>query len=337
MPRDVAGRADGSGTRLQPGCSVPQKLIIDADPGIGDAFAIALAACDPEIDLIGVTATGGCVSGAVATQNVLAVIESVDPDKWPRLGGSDAPRPAISAFNVPGVFDPLRLNGNYGLGPKELQFAQLHNQRDSAKLLVDLVRQHPHEVNVLTLGPLSNIALASDLAPDFLDLIHGLVCLGGSVAVGGDVTAAAEFNLFADPRAARSVLCAPTQKTLVPLDVSRQASLTFDQFDRLEQSRPQSLRWFFDELLPFSLRSHREQLGLEGLPLCEVTALASISEPRHFGGDTMSIDIEPEGELSRGTAVFDRRGIPHWQQNIDVLTSVDSQGVLDYLARVLKG
>ena len=315
---------------------MPQKLIIDADPGIGDAFAIALAACDPGIDLIGVTATAGCVSGAVATQNVLTVIESVDPDKWPRLGGSGGSRPAISAFKVPGVFDPLRLNGNHGLGPKELQFAQLHNQRDSAKLLVDLVRQHPHEVSVLTLGPLTNVALASDLAPDFLDQVHRLVCLGGSVAVGGDVTAAAEFNLFADPHAARSVLCAATQKTLVPLDVSREAILTFDQFDRLKQCRPQSLRWFFDELLPFSLRSHHEQLGVEGLPLCEITALASICEPRHFSESSMSIDIEPEGELSRGAAVFDRRGIPHWQQNIDVLTSVDAQGVLDYLARVLK-
>lgn len=322
---------------LQKGSDLPRKLIIDADPGIGDAFAIAVAACDPGIDLIGVTATAGCVSGAAATQNILAIIESVDPDKWPRLGGANSPRPAFSEFKTPGFFDPLRLNGNYGLGVVELQFAQLHNQRDSAKLLVDLVRQNPHEACVLTLGPLSNVALASELAPDFLDLIHSLVCLGGSVGVGGDATAAAEFNFFADPGAARSVLCSATQKTLVPLDVARKTMLTFDQFDRLNAARPNSMRWFFEELLPFLLRAHREELGLEGLPLNAVTALASIAEPRHFGTEPMSIDIEQEGELTRGTAVFDRRGIPRWQQNIDVLTSVDSQGVLDYLTRVLKG
>jgi inosine-uridine nucleoside N-ribohydrolase len=321
-------------------------LIIDADPGIGDAFAIALAACDPGIDLIAVTATSGCVAGAVATQNILAIIESVDPDKWPRLGGSSSPRPtfpvpefsgfAFSGFKVPAFFDPLRLSGKHGLGANELPFAQLHNQRDSAKLLVDLVRQHPHEVCVLTLGPLSNVALASELAPDFLDLIHSLVCLGGSVGVGGDATAAAEFNLFADPGSARSVLCSMTQKTLVPLDVSRQATLTFDQFDRLNEFRPDTLRWFFDELLPFSLRAHREELGLEGLPLDAVTALAAIAEPRHFSTEPMSIDVEQDGELTRGASVFDRRGIPRWQQNIDVLTAVDAQGVLDYLTRVLK-
>ncbi|MDA1252561.1 MAG: nucleoside hydrolase [Planctomycetota bacterium] len=325
---------------------MPQKLIIDADPGIGDAFAIALAACDPGIDLIAVTATAGCVSGAVATQNILSIIESVDPDKWPRLGGCNALRPtfpapessasAFSGGNTAAFFDPLRLNGNYGLGATELQFAQLHNQRDSAKLLVDLVRQNPHEICVLTLGPLSNVALASELAPDFLDLIHSLVCLGGSVGAGGDVTAAAEFNLFADPGAARTVLCSHTQKALVPLDISRNAVLTFDQFDRLNESRPDSLRWFFDELLPFSLRAHREELGLEGLPLDAVTALAAIAEPRHFSTEAMSVDVEQDGNLTRGVSVFDRRGIPRWQQNIDVLTAVDPQGVLDYLTRVLK-
>ena len=315
---------------------MPRKLIIDADPGIGDAFAIALAACDPAIDLIAVTATAGCVSGLTATQNVLAVIESVDPDKWPRLGGCSTERPVFTTPGLSGFFDPVRLNGIHGLGEQERQLTQLHNQRESARLLVDLIRQNPHEVSVLTLGPLSNIALASELAPDILDQIHTLVCLGGSVSSGGDATAAAEFNVFADPAAARAVLRSQTRKTLVPLDVSTQAVLTFDQFDRLRQTTPPSLRWFFDELIPFSLLAHRDQCGLEGLPLCELTALAYIAEPRHFEFEPMLIDIEQHGELTRGTAVFDRREGPRGQSNIDVLSSVDPQGVLDYLTRIAK-
>ena len=312
---------------------LPRKLIIDADPGIGDAFAIALAARDPTIDLIAVTATAGCVSGTTATQNILAVIESVDPDKWPRLGGCSTARPE---FSTPGFFDPLRLNGTYGLGEKARQLTQLHNQRESARLLVELIGQNPHEVSVLTLGPLSNIALANELAPDILDRIHSLVCLGGSVSTGGDATAAAEFNLFADPAAARTVLCSQTHKTLIPLDISRQAVLTFDQFDRLRETAPESLRWFYDELIPFSLLAHRNQLGLEGLPLRELTALTYITEPRHFESESMLIDIEQHGELTRGTAVFDRRGTPRAQLNIDVLNSVDPQGVLDYLTRIAR-
>lgn len=79
---------------------MPRKLIIDADPGIGDALAIALAALDPNIGLIGVTASSGCVSGMMAPQNILTVIESVDPDKHPRLGASTASRPIFKQGGV---------------------------------------------------------------------------------------------------------------------------------------------------------------------------------------------------------------------------------------------
>jgi inosine-uridine nucleoside N-ribohydrolase len=317
---------------------MPRKLIIDADPGIGDALAIALAAVDPNIDLIGVTASSGCVSGMVATQNILTVIESVDPDKHPRLGASTATRPIFrqSGVEPPGFLDPLRLNGNYGLGTAEIPMAQLHNQRDSAKLLIDLVKNNQHEVTLLTLGPLSNVAIACELAPDFLDSLQRLVCLGGSVGVGGDVTAAAEFNIFADPMSAQTVLQSAATRTLVPLDVSNKTVLTFDQFDRLKQNRQYALRWFFDELIPFALRVHHEDLGLEGLPLREVTALAAIAEPRHFTSQTMSLAIELQGALTRGATVFDQRGIERWQKNIDVVDSVDTQGVLDYLAQVVR-
>lgn len=315
---------------------MPRKLIIDADPGIGDALAIALAALDPNIDLIGVTAASGCVSGMVATQNIFSVIESVDPDKHPRLGASTASRPNFRQGNAepPGFLDPLRLNGNYGLGTAEIPVAQLHNQRDSAKLMIDLVRNFPHEVTLLTLGPLSNVAVACELAPDFLDSLQRLVCLGGSVGVGGDVTAAAEFNIFSDPMSAQLVLQSAATRTLLPLDVSEKTILTFDQFDRLKQGRKYALRWFFDDLIPFALRVHHEDLGLEGLPLREVTALAQIAEPRHFTSTEMSLEIELQGTLTRGATIFDRRGLERWQNNIDVVDSVDPHGVLDYLAQV---
>lgn len=317
---------------------MPRKLIIDADPGIGDALAIALAALDPNIDLIGVTASSGCVSGMVATQNILTIMESVDPDKHPRLGASTASRPIFRQGGVapPGFLDPLRLNGNYGLGTAEIPMAQLHNQRESAKLLIDLVNNNPHEVTLLTLGPLSNIAIACELAPDFLDSLQRLVCLGGAVGVGGDVTAAAEFNIFADPISAQAVLQSAATRTLVPLDVTNKTVLSFDQFDRLKHDRNCALRWFFEDLIPFALRVHHEDLGLEGFPLREVTALASIAEPRHFTSQTMSLAIELHGSLTRGATVFDRRGIERWQNNIDVIDSVDTHGVLDYLGQIVR-
>ena len=312
-----------------------RKLIIDADPGIGDAMAIALAALDSELDLIGVTAVPGCVTGSLATQNILAVIESVDPPKWPRVGAASGTRPQFQTHST--FLDPVRLNGNYGMGTTELQFMELHNQRDSVKMLIDLVRNNPHEVTLLTLGPLTNVSVALDLAPDFGELLQSLVCLCGSIGVGGDATAAAEFNVYADPSAAVNVFRSNATRTLVPLDVSNKVMLSFDQFNRLSESAGPNMGWFFDSLLPFALRTHHEELGLEGFPIREVAALAYIAEPRHFNTKAMFVDVELRGELTRGATVFDRRGtLPLSQRNINVVNSVDAHGVLDYVTRILK-
>lgn len=317
---------------------MPRKLLIDADPGIGDALAIALALLDPELDLIGVTAVPGCVSGLVATQNMLSIVESVDPPKWPRFGSSSADRPTFTfEGSLPaGFFDPLRLNGDYGLGKAEVQFAQLANQRDSARVMIDLVRNNPHQVTLLTLGPLTNVAIACELAPDFLGNLQQLVCLGGSIGAGGDVTAAAEFNIFCDPMAAISILEAPVTKTLVPLDVARQAVLSFDHFNRIQQTARSNLSWFFEELIPFALRAHHEQLGLEGWPLRELSALAFLSQPRHFDTSPMAVSIEQHRTLTRGATVIDQRRIPRWQTNCEVVESVDAQGVLDYFGQLAR-
>lgn len=314
-----------------------RKLIIDADPGIGDAFALAVALRDPELDVLGVTAVPGCVNGQVATQNILSIVEVCDPTKRPRLGTSTAPRPVFTLAGEypPGFLDPLRLNGDYGLGESEVPFIEMHRPHESARVLVDLVRNNPHQVTLLTLGPLTNVAVACEIAPDFLELLQRLVVLGGAVQCGGDVTAAAEFNVYADPVSASGVLLSSLTRTLIPLDIANKVSLSYDQFDRIKQTRPFEMKWFFDELLPFSLRTHHEELGLEGLPLREVTALAAVAQPRLFESRPMGLAIETAGSLTRGATVFDQRRIPRWQTNIDVVDAVDGQGVLDYVARVL--
>lgn len=305
-----------------------QKVIIDADPGIGDAVALALALFDPQIDVMAITATAGTVTGRLATRNVQAVIEEIDPPKWPRLGCSElaGSRPDYSV-----------LNGPYGLGECEFGVAELHHVHDSVKVMIDVVRAEPNEVTVLALGPLTNIAMACERAPDFLGRLKGLVCLGGSVSFGGDITPAAEFNIYANPSAARTVLLSPATKTLVPLDASSSVVLTFESFNRLIGNKTTPLAEFLGKVLPYAFRAHHEQLGLEGFRLHDVTALAAISRPELMQTEAMSLDIETRGELTRGMTVFDRRGIDQWQANIDVVRQVDAQGVLDYFTQVLGG
>lgn len=313
-----------------------QKLIIDADPGIGDAVAVALAILDPEIDLLALTATAGIVSGEDATRNLQALVEALDPPKLPRVGGTSARRFRIDQDFAATAVSYEALNGPHGLGDWKFRVADLHNRHESAKLMTDIVRTYPNEVTILTLGPLTNVELACERMPDLLSRIKGLVCLGGSVEAGGDVTAVAEFNIYADPNAARTVLRSPATKTLVPLDVSSRVVLTFEQFDRLPTEHESAIGRLLGELLPYALRAHHQHLGVEGFRLHEVTALATISRPHLFESRPMALDVETMGELTRGMTVFDRRGTRHWQTNIDVVRHVDSQGVLDYMARILQ-
>ncbi|MEX0716707.1 MAG: nucleoside hydrolase [Planctomycetaceae bacterium] len=312
-----------------------QKIIIDADPGIGDALALAVALFDSELDVLGVTATAGTVSGPVAARNAQAIVEALDPPKWPRLGCSDAEQPVVDLNFGSKAFSPAALNGESGLGDFQFAVADLHHQRESAKVMIDLVRDNPHEVTLLTLGPLTNVHLACERAPEFLELIRSLVCFAGSVQVGGDVTAAAEFNVYADPVAARNVLRSPATKTMVPLDVSRKAVLTFEQASRLPQGEDSRVGRLLQSLLPYAFRASHQHLGLEGVRLNELVALAAVSRPRLFATRAMDVDVETRGELTRGMTVFDRRGIRNWQTNIEVAYEVDGQGVIDYLTGVL--
>lgn len=310
-----------------------KTLVIDADPGIGDAVAIAAALFDPQVDVVGLTAVGGCISGLQAGRNLQALVEALDPPKWPRIGTSEAPAcrpPDCDAL-------PLTLvNGPHGLGDWEPGTAELHHPRDSAKLLSELSRTHPHELVVLTLGPLTNIALTMERDPGFLDRLLGLYCLGGAVDVAGDVTPVAEFNIYASPGSARAVLNSQASKTLVPLDVTRKTAMTFEQLDRLTQNSEHAMGRALRSWLSFSLREHHQYRGMESLWLPELTALAAITQPQLFQRANMAVDVELDGELTRGMTVFDRRARPTWRPNLEVLRDVDSQGLLDYLGTVLR-
>jgi inosine-uridine nucleoside N-ribohydrolase len=310
---------------------VVRKLIIDLDPGIGDAIAAVLAMVDPEIDLLALTATFGCVSGRVATRNLHGIVAQIDPPKWPRIGSTDAPLPPRGNWG----FVLESLNGPTGLGDLEIVAPELHHRHESSRLLIDVVRALPHQVTLLTLGPLTNVASACERAPDFLSLLGGLICLGGSVSAGGDVTAAAETNIFLDPTAARSVLASSEPKTLVPLDTTNAAAITFENFNRIAVGDSRAAR-FIQQLLPYYFRAHHQFLGVEGIWLREVVALAAAVRPALFRLQPLAVDVEVQGELTRGMTVFERRAQLSGKSNAAVALDVDAQVVVDYMTRLLQ-
>lgn len=315
---------------------LPQKLIIDADPGVCDAFAILVALVDPSIDVVGMTATAGSVSGPKSCRNLQFLLELVDPLKHPRIGHCERPT-LLEASEHSEHQTRHSLYGGGGLGDVQVEVPELHNRKESSRLIVELVNQSPHEITILCLGPLTNLAAACDLDPELPGLIQSVVCLGGADNAAGDITAAAEFNIWADPEAAAEVLELSTAATLVPLGVSAKPVLTFEDVDALlELVDKATNKLEISQMLQHALLANRQHLAFEGIPLHSVAALAVATKAERFSVKPVKADVETSGQLTRGMTVIDRRRSSNCQTNIDLVTSIDELGVVDYFSRGIR-
>lgn len=313
---------------------MPQKLVIDADPGLADAVAIGLALADPALDVLALTAVAGVVSAAQAARNLTSIVAAIDPPKWPRIGIGE--RPTCDVLPEDWRRDALLLQGETGLGPIPIVDNEKHHAKEAAKLLCDLVKSNPQEIVLLTLGPLTNVAAACERDTDFLHRLQGLVMVGGAVSCPGDVTAVSEFNFHADAESAQRLLATSVPKTLVPRDVTSRIELTFDAFGRWSESVRSSVGTFLGQTVGHLLRTHRQHLGQEGLSLSEVAGVFAVSQPRAALRTPSCVAVETKGELTRGMTIVDRRVRRCNRPNVDVVHELDPQRVLDYLVNMAR-
>jgi inosine-uridine nucleoside N-ribohydrolase len=303
-----------------------KRIIVIADPGIDTAFAIALALFDPELEVVGLVANAGNVGPEQASQNVHVLVGQLDPPRWPRLG---------SALPVTYDIDGTRLHGPNGLGGVNFPSASLHQPMAGDKVIVELVRQFPHEVTVVALSPLTVLARAFDRDPDLTPLIDRLVVLGGAWHEVGNASAVAEFHFYCDPPAARQVLHAGIPTTLIPLDVTRK--LVFSPSDLLELPAPDGrVSQFLRQIVPYGIRASSNLYGIEGFHLKDVLGVAAVSLPRSLTAERMHVDVEVRGELTRGMSVVDARATPAGPANVDLATGIDVTAVRDYIGRTLR-
>ncbi len=305
---------------------MPRKVILDVDPGIDDAVALAIALFDPRLDVLAVTATGGNVTPEQATANVQAVVGLLDPPKLPRIG--------VAPADVLLPEKTVNLHGPGGLGGADLPRARLHAGHPSEKLIHEIVRANPGEVTILALGPLTNIARVIGRDPAITEQIGELVISGGTHSARGSTTPVADFNFYCDPEAARQVIRQPLTKTLVPLETTGRVVLGFDFLEQVpdDSSRAGNL---LHRILPHAFRAHRQLLGTEGIRLHDAVAVASLLHPELFERTTVGADVETSGELTTGMLVLDRREVNRWKRNVDLLVDVDTGGVRDCLLRGL--
>jgi inosine-uridine nucleoside N-ribohydrolase len=306
---------------------MPRKVIIDCDPGIDDAIALCMALASPELEVVAVTAVGGNVPPAQATRNVQGLIAELDPARLPRIGAASPPE-----FGLP--LDGRHLYGTDGLGGVELRVAELARQHPSEKVICDEVRASPEAVTIVALGPLTNIARAFQRDPDQPSMVGRLVMMGGTVAGPGNITPAAEFNIYCDPASARAVFRSHTTKTLIPLDVTNRVLLSYDLFHQLPDESTKVGR-LLHKILPPIFRGYRQEFGLEGIHVHDSIAMLAVIHPELFTTAGMAGDVETTGELTTGATVFDRRRIPAARHNMEVAVDMDAAEIVRRLIATL--
>jgi purine nucleosidase len=295
--------------------------------GTDDAVGLCMMLFDSRLEILAVTATEGCVTAEQANHNLHAIIAELDPVRYPRLGC------AQSTDNAPAV-NTRFLYGNDGLGNAGWDAPQLQHSHNSEKLIIDCVRANPEEVTIVCLGPLTNVARAFQRDPKLPELVGEIIMVGGSTDGSGNITPCAEFNFYFDPQAARTVLSSRTTMTLIPLNITRRVTFGLGTLDELPGDHTR-VGFFVRQILPYSYRAYRQQMGMESIVLNDAIGALALLEPQLFETETMACDVETEGELTRGMLVIDRRPDREWRLNVSVATSIRADAARQYLLDLL--
>ncbi|WP_052891302.1 nucleoside hydrolase [Thermogemmatispora carboxidivorans] len=311
----------------------PLRLILDTDPGIDDALALLLALASPEVSLEGVTTVSGNVPLEDTTRNALALLALAGREDIPVAAG--AARPLVG--------EPLHapeVHGQHGLGRAELAEPTTGPVgQPAATFLRERIKAAPGAITLVAVGPLTNLALAVRLAPEIAHQVREVVIMGGALRVPGNVTPAAEFNIYADPEAAHIVFHAGWPLRLVSLDTTQQVGLTHAQFaplcrpeSRIGRSIAAMLAHYFEDFAP--------RAGYERFHLHDPLALAAAIHPELLRWEPVYVDVELSGHQTSGaTVAWFRRRSETPPANVLAATAVDVTGFTTFfverLARLL--
>ena len=272
------------------GTDSPRPLLIDTDPGIDDALALLLAWGSPEIVVEAITTVAGNVPLAAGTTNVFRLLALRRPEPVPVVAmGADRPlaRPLHTA---------TRYHGGDGLGdlgdwpPVTIRAAP----ESAVKLITLTARRHAGVLTLVALGPLTNLALALEADAPALAGVRRIVIMGGAVDVPGNTTPTAEFNAHVDPEAAARVFAAGLSLELVPLDATRQATLTRGELERALAARPGPVA---ERVAAFTRRAFAADP--EGLHLHDPLAMGVAIDPTLVEWEPVRIAIGADGETRR--------------------------------------
>ncbi|MFN3546743.1 MAG: nucleoside hydrolase [Mesorhizobium sp.] len=309
--------------------SAARRIIIDTDPGQDDAVAILLALASPELEVLGITAVAGNVPLALTQKNARMICELAGRPDVMVYAGSVRPlvRRLVTAEHV---------HGRTGLdGPTLPEPTMPLQEKHAVDFIVEtLLAEEPGTVTLCPLGPLTNIAAALNRAPEIAGRIREIVLMGGGFFEGGNVTPAAEFNIYVDPHAAEIVFSSGVPIVMMPLDVTHKALTTAR---RVAAFRALGTRVGIAtaEMLEFFERFDEEKYGSDGGPLHDPCVIAYLLRPDLFGGRRCNVAVETASEITLGMTVIDWWGVTDRPKNAMVMHDIDSDGFFDLLTERL--
>jgi purine nucleosidase len=302
----------------------PRKIIIDTDPGQDDAVGILLALASPELEVLGITAVAGNVPLALTVKNARKVCEVAGRGDILVFAGCDKPmaKDLVTAEHV---------HGKSGLDGIELPDPTMPVQdKHGVDFIIDTLRSEPSgTVTLCPMGPLTNIATAFERAPDIIERVQEIVLMGGAYFEVGNITPAAEFNIYVDPEAADIVFKSGVKLVVMPLDVTHNALVTQERlipFKDMGHVGEVVLGW-----MDFFERFDIEKYGSAGGPLHDPTVIAYLINPDMFKGRFINVEIETTSELTRGMTVADWWGVTDRAPNATFMGDLDADAFFKLL------
>lgn len=304
----------------------PRKIIIDTDPGQDDAVAILLALASPkELEVLGITAVAGNVPLTLTERNARIVCELAGRSDMRVFAGCDRPlrHSLVTAEHV---------HGKTGLdGPDLPEPTMTLAPGHAVDFIIDTLRTEPAgTVTLCPLGPLTNIATAFEKAPDIASRVQEIVLMGGAYFEVGNITPAAEFNIYVDPEAAEIVIKSGCKITIMPLDVTHKALVTKPRNDAFRAlGTPVGIA--VAEMTDFFERFDKEKYGSAGAPLHDPCVTAYLIKPELFNGRHVNVEVETTSTLTRGMTVADWWSVTDRPPNAMFMGDLDADGFFTLL------
>ncbi|AWV45059.1 ribonucleoside hydrolase [Hafnia alvei] len=304
-----------------------RKIILDCDPGHDDAIAIMLAARHPAIDLLGITIVAGNQTLNKTLVNGLNVCQKLDINV-PIHAGMPKPimREQIVADNI---------HGESGLdGPKFSPLVRKAESKHAIQYIIDTLMNSDGDITLVPVGPLTNIAVAMRMQPAILPKIREIVLMGGAYGTG-NFTPSAEFNIYADPEAARVVFTSGVPLVMMGLDLTNQTTCTADVISRMKKVGGPAGELFSD-IMSFTLKTQYENYGLAGGPVHDATCIGYLINPDAFKMQDMYVEIDVNNGPCYGRTVCDELGVTGKQPNTKVGMTIDTKWFWDLVEECVR-